>query len=820
NPDTAEENLHQTALHFWMEHDLFDQLAAEVYGVYRQRMPSAGVFSAPITANYFLGVARSGNYRSRQLDVKRNVQVVRAPDGQTRFNFMSHIGIQGSFLEGFVLDQLFGRGMHPALSTAQILMEAGRQNIPVYRITARNIDAALPLLAVSEAVKEDIAHAVRTGKHAVVPQSDLQIGNWTGTGYIIQDLDTGAGAYLLEGGLNGGIWEGCEIEQAKPLHMRPDIYLKKNFLFEKFEKEMAELKAEMAAAKTKAEIDSVNYKLDLTVMELVSGLSLISNMAFMRFGEMFKVSGGGCFVVLANGEKEKLEIIVPDRRYQAGVVFSAASITHCLVSTREWTLTKHGDSGSEQLASVKGRAALPAVLGAGKYTGAAAAECLSGGEGRKLMSDSVEVEIGLFDDDIAQSEFCDAKGSGEGDPVLTAIGAQYLRKPLLSVQGLLPVAFTVEYNSLLLKKGVLGRGWSHKRYSARLEEDEEGNVTVHWHGNRHNRFLKQADGNYAASYDHCRFDRLRKNAGGGFTLRRKRNAVYEFSAAGQLLRTGDRHGRFLTLSYDGSGRLHRVTEPLSGVYLQYGYYSSGLLASVSDPLGRKAWLYYDNSGNLTRMNDAAGQNTDYTYNSHGQIVTVTGHEGQLLARNVYDDEHRVISQDDARDDNLPLRFAYSGNESSGELTATVTTRTGETRTYVHDAQFRLLSSEDELGGKISHVYNAEGRRARLTDANGHSRSFEYDPQGNLAKIIDEAGQQTRMRYDTEGNLVEVENALHKLLKLEYNADNHLRKITDPLQNQTVFTYDAHGRLETVTRPRQGVTRYGWSLQIDAGESNL
>ncbi|MCP4699273.1 MAG: hypothetical protein GY862_20860 [Gammaproteobacteria bacterium] len=221
DPDTAEENLHQTALHFWMEHDLFDQLAAEVYGVYRQRMPSAGVFSAPLSVRYFFGIARSGNYGLRVLDVRHNAQVVRAPDEQTRFNFMSHIGIQGSFLEGFVLDQLFGRGMHPALSTAQILMEAGRQNIPIYRITAQNISTVLPRLTVSEAVKEDIAHAVSTGKHAVVPQSDLQIGSWTGTGYIIQELDTGAGAYLLEGGLNGGTWQGCEIKQVKLLFMRP-----------------------------------------------------------------------------------------------------------------------------------------------------------------------------------------------------------------------------------------------------------------------------------------------------------------------------------------------------------------------------------------------------------------------------------------------------------------------------------------------------------------------------------------------------------------------------------------------------------------------
>ncbi|MCP4547330.1 MAG: hypothetical protein GY835_12805, partial [bacterium] len=166
DPNTAAENLHQTALHFWMEHDALDAIAARAYGVYKQRMPSAGVFSALLSTRYFLGIARSGNYSSRQMDVKHNVQVVRAPDERTRFDFMSHIGMQGSYLEGSVLDQLFGRTMHPAISTAQILMEANARNIPIYTVTRANVSSVLPQLSVSAEVKADIAHAVNSGRQA------------------------------------------------------------------------------------------------------------------------------------------------------------------------------------------------------------------------------------------------------------------------------------------------------------------------------------------------------------------------------------------------------------------------------------------------------------------------------------------------------------------------------------------------------------------------------------------------------------------------------------------------------------------------------
>jgi hypothetical protein len=40
-------------------------------------------------------------------------------------------------------------------------------------------------------------------------------GNWQGSGYIIQDSITGAGAYLLEGGLRGGALEGLSCEASK-----------------------------------------------------------------------------------------------------------------------------------------------------------------------------------------------------------------------------------------------------------------------------------------------------------------------------------------------------------------------------------------------------------------------------------------------------------------------------------------------------------------------------------------------------------------------------------------------------------------------------
>ena len=217
--DTAVENMHQVGLHFWMERDWFDDLAAQVYQVRRQRMPSVGAFSLPLTVRYFFGIPRSGIYRSRQVDVKHNIQMVIAKTNEARFKFMTQSGMHGSYIEGSVLDQLFGQQRQPAISASQLLMEAGQQNIPIYTITAENVNTILPILKVSSEVKSDIIHAVNNGQQAIVAEREIEHGNWIGSGYILQDLITGSGAYLLEGGLDGGGHEVC-FKSVKPMRIQ------------------------------------------------------------------------------------------------------------------------------------------------------------------------------------------------------------------------------------------------------------------------------------------------------------------------------------------------------------------------------------------------------------------------------------------------------------------------------------------------------------------------------------------------------------------------------------------------------------------------
>lgn len=204
NQSTAAENLFQSALAYWLLSDTHNWKLSQQYGVVGYRLPSVGFFSSALSVNYFFGIAQKGSYKGRSMDVPSVLQTLSGAEDEIKARYLFHAGIHGSMFEGLTFDLLFGNGLGRSVSAVQLLKVANDQGQKIYLIDAENASVVLPMLSVSSDVKQDIQNALNSGKQVMIPEREVSFHSYKGTGYIIKDKFSGAAAFMIEGGLNGG----------------------------------------------------------------------------------------------------------------------------------------------------------------------------------------------------------------------------------------------------------------------------------------------------------------------------------------------------------------------------------------------------------------------------------------------------------------------------------------------------------------------------------------------------------------------------------------------------------------------------------------
>ncbi|MCJ8503199.1 hypothetical protein, partial [Desulfatitalea alkaliphila] len=120
--------------------------------------------------------------------------------------FNRAIGARASAMEHLVPEMMFSTEDDPAhgISAVKALALAAEQGQRIWTITSDNLDIALPSLSLATETKTDIRNAVRAGKVVTAHEARINFHGWIGEGYMVIDPNTGAGAYMIAGGSNGG----------------------------------------------------------------------------------------------------------------------------------------------------------------------------------------------------------------------------------------------------------------------------------------------------------------------------------------------------------------------------------------------------------------------------------------------------------------------------------------------------------------------------------------------------------------------------------------------------------------------------------------
>lgn len=263
-------------------------------------------------------------------------------------------------------------------------------------------------------------------------------------------------------------------------------------------------------------------------------------------------------------------------------------------------------------------------------------------------------------------------------------------------------------------------------------------------------------------------------------------------------------------SYDATGRLTQMTDP-NGLATSFSYDTRGNLLTVTQtPVSgtpRVTTMTYDSASQLETMSTPDGLTLTYTYDAAHYLRTVTDNFGNRID---YDyDAMGNLKDEDTYDPGSILKraldYAYDLNNrldtvtNGGFITDLTIDLVGNlsnevdpklaSTQHAYDALNRLDQTIDALTGVIDYDYDAHDNITLVTAANGAATSYEYDDLDNLTKEISPDRGTIIYTYDDAGNRATELDARGKLTTYAYDALNRLTLVTLDAGGTIGYEYD-------------------------------
>ena len=293
---------------------------------------------------------------------------------------------------------------------------------------------------------------------------------------------------------------------------------------------------------------------------------------------------------------------------------------------------------------------------------------------------------------------------------------------------------------------------------------------------------------------------------------------YHYNKDELLIKTVFTDGSTEVLGYDQYRNKNYVKDRMGGeLHSQFDIYGNLLREEL--PNGLVTEFAYDSENNLIRQWDNADRAQEMTYDSHGnqtQIRTLIEGEQWKKTAYAYDRSGRIISVEDARGNQV--QFTYKNNEGG---MASVTTAEGITIRFTYDAAGRCMSVTDGFG-KTEYAYNQMDHITREVDPLGNTTKYFYDMLCNITKIVlpnqydDKTGDGigTRYLYDAMDEVVQWIDPLGAVYATPRDLEENVIKEINPnsYQEKTkdgegiCYEYDTDDRRIRIYYPDGGIER--------------
>ncbi|MBB6241257.1 RHS repeat-associated core domain-containing protein [Rhodanobacter sp. MP1X3] len=223
------------------------------------------------------------------------------------------------------------------------------------------------------------------------------------------------------------------------------------------------------------------------------------------------------------------------------------------------------------------------------------------------------------------------------------------------------------------------------------------------------------------------------------------------------------------------GDLYQITDALGHVTTYASYDGAGRVTRITDPNGFNTDMTYTPRGWLASRS-VGGSATTFAYMPYGNVKTLTDPDGVVTTFG-YDAAHRLTDITDAQGNDIHYTLDVAGNKTAEQIS----TASG---TVVHS---------------LSRSYNALGQLTAVIDGLNQTvfnagYSDSYDANGNLTHSADGLSIQRQQSYD----------ALNRLVS---TLDNYNGTDTATANTTTTTNQDALDRITSVTDPTNLVTSY-------------
>jgi len=277
-----------------------------------------------------------------------------------------------------------------------------------------------------------------------------------------------------------------------------------------------------------------------------------------------------------------------------------------------------------------------------------------------------------------------------------------------------------------------------------------------------------------------------------------KSVLFERDGNGQVTALIDPAGERYEYTRDGNGDLTIAADPL-GAESTYTYNSEHGLLEMYDALGRKLIKnIYDDDGRLIAQEDGDGNRTDYDHDIAGRQSIVTNRRG-YSTQLFYNEEGYVTDEVDALGNITSYTYDADGNLTSR------TNALGDTTSATFNDRRDQLNQTDELGNTVSFTYNLRGQELTATDARGNLYTQDYDRVGNLLTVEGPLDNVSGNVIDVKGHVIRSLDAESNVTSFSYDDEGNKLTEKDPEGHTTRYTYDDNGNVLTESRVRDGVT---------------